>query len=119
MSKVATDLLMAVDRGKPSSLLSLDIRVAFDMLIIPVCYSEPLNSSDLMTRLNWLKSYLTDCVSCVSIGNCRSATVSCTTGVPQGSVLGPLLFSIFTTPVGRLISTLNISYHQYADDSQL
>ena len=69
--------------------------------------------------INWLKSYLTNRTSYVSLGNCRSTTVCCVTGVPQGSVLGPLLFSIFTTPVGRLISGFNISYHQYADDTQL
>ena len=69
--------------------------------------------------LNWLKSYLTYRSSYVSLANCHSTTVGCTTGEPQGSVLGPLLFSIFTTPVGRLISTYNISYHQFADDAQL
>jgi hypothetical protein len=69
--------------------------------------------------INWLKSYLKDRTSFVSLGNCQSTTVCCATGVPLGSVLGPLLFSIFTTPVGRLISGFNISYHQYADDTQL
>jgi ribonuclease P/MRP protein subunit RPP40 len=120
MSKVANDLLMAVDSGKPSILLSLDISAAFDMLDHTRLLQRATELFGLDDQVkNWLKSYLTDRVSCVSIGNCRSATVSCTTGVPQGSVLGPLLFSIFTTPVGRLISAFNISYHQYADDTQL
>jgi len=42
-------------------------------------------------------------------------TVCCDTGVPQHSVLGPLLFSIFRTLIDGLISTFNISYHQHVD----
>ncbi len=68
---------------------------------------------------DWLRSYLTGRSSYVSLSQSRSATVDCTTGVPQGSVLGPLLFTIFTTPVGHLITSFGISYHQYADDTQL
>ena len=67
----------------------------------------------------WLASYLSNRSSYVAVGDQWSSSVSTPTGVPQGSVLGPVLFSIFTAPVGRLVTSLGISYHQYADDTQL
>ena len=120
MMKVANDLLMAVDSGKPTVLLSLDISAAFDMLD----HNRLLQRSNELFGLagqviSWLESYLSGRTNYIAVGNCRSSAVSSTSGVPQGSVLGPLLFSIFTTPVGRLISVFNVSYHQYADDTQL
>jgi Reverse transcriptase (RNA-dependent DNA polymerase) len=117
MTKVVNDLLMAVDSGKPTILLSLDTSAVLD-------HDRLLNHATELFRLsgqviNWLESYLSGRTSHVSIGNCRSSTVNRSTGVSQGSVLGPLLISIFTSPVSHLISSFNVLCHQYADNMQL
>ena len=51
-------------------------------------------------------------------GHCSSSE-SLLTGVPQGSVLGPLLITIYTTPVAHLIQLTSVSFHLYADDTQI
>ena len=120
MIKVVSDLLTNVDSGSPSLLLSLDISAAFDTLNHDCLLQRAEDLFGFTGKAkSWLASYLTGRSSFVAIGSHKSDVVFHVTGVPQGSVLGPLLFSIFTTPVGKLISSFGISYHQYADDTQL
>ena len=70
--------------------------------------------------MEWFTSYLADRVQSVKIGNILSDPANLLYGVPQGSVLGPILFSMYTTPLSKLISSHNIiKYHFYADDTQL
>lgn len=71
------------------------------------------------TALQWFRSYLADGTFCVSLGEAVSSSASCLYGVPQGSVLGLLLFSLYLLPLGSILRKPSISFHRYADDSQL
>lgn len=69
--------------------------------------------------LSWLKSYLLERSQCVLFNNVLSEPCTVKRGVPQGSVLGPLLFSLYLAPLGKLLHSLEIDFHCYADDLQL
>ena len=68
--------------------------------------------------LGWIESYLLDRTQKVKISNTESTPVVLTLGVPQGSVLGPILYTLFTSLVGDLCKEHRIDYHSYADDTQ-
>ena len=66
--------------------------------------------------LDWLTSYLKERTQRVVIGDQSSSTTTLTTGVPQGSVPGPLLFSLYVQPIGDIIRAHGLFFYQYADD---
>ena len=75
--------------------------------------------------ISWICSYLTDRSSFVKIDSSSSPSTTILTGLPQGSVLGPLLFVLFISPIANVINpdqsnqNNTVSFHQYADDTQL
>ena len=70
--------------------------------------------------LGWLKSYLSGRTHSVKVGNTLSHPAALQYGVSQGSVLGPILFSLYTNPISSIIhSHSSINHHFYADDTQL
>ena len=69
--------------------------------------------------LSWIHTYLTDRKQRVTVGHCNSPVTTVLSGVPQGSVLGPLLFTSYISPLGHLINSFGVSHQQYADDTQL
>ena len=66
--------------------------------------------------LGWIKSFLSGRKMCVSVGGCSSRMVDVTSGVPQGSVLGPVLFLVY---VNSLADNLESNWYSFADDYKL
>ena len=69
--------------------------------------------------LKWFESYLSDHRQAVVVNAKTSSWHSSPFGVPQGSVLLPILFTMYISPLGDLVRQHNVSYHMYADDTQL
>ena len=118
--KVKADLLHATDHQEVVCLILLDLSLAFDtvdhcMLLwrLEVCFGIK------ETALEWIRSYLTGRTQKVSVGKAMSSRVASSYAVPQGSVLGPILFTLYTYPLGSICTKHNINYHMYADNQQI
>src|SRR6218665_2243180 len=92
---------------------------AFDMVDHEILLQRLETSFGLSgSPLNWFRSYLSDRFQMVVLGDTRSSWVPVQFGVPQGSVLGPLLYILFTADISRLFAKYSASGHLYADDIQ-
>ena len=69
--------------------------------------------------LDWISSYLHNRRQSVKIGDACSPPSDITSGVPQGSVLGPILFALYTSPISAIADAHGVLQQQYADDTQL
>ena len=104
----------------PTVLVSLDLSAAFDCVSHSILLNRVAKDFGISgLPLAWLCSYLTHRSQYVMWDGKKSACLPITAGVPQGSVLGPLLFSAYTSPISRLISAHGLHHHSYADDTTL
>ena len=125
--KVQNDLLLAVDNGYEAVLVLLDFSAAFDLIDHDILLNRLEKRFGLCgIPLSWIMSYLTHRKQFVSVGNNTSNEESINRGVPQGSVLGPLLFSIvlycslllYTSEIEDLFIAHSMDAMIYADDTQ-
>ncbi len=99
--KIINDLLLASDQGCISLLVLLDLSAAFDTVDHDILIDRLQNYTGIQGQaLRWFRAYLSDHYHFVYLNGETSQSSPVKYGVPQGSVLGPLLFSLYMLPLG-------------------
>ena len=118
--KVVDDLFLSRNKGNISVLALLDFSSAFDTIEHPILVHRlhtDFGFTDAVLQL--FSSYLTDRAHYVSLSNHCSAFAPAHSGVPQVSVLGPMLFTMYIKPLSAIIDSHSITHHSFTDDLQL
>ena len=121
--KVKNDILMSLDNKQVTCLILLDLSTTFDTVshkLLLNCLKYHFGITGVV--LKWLEEYLTGRHQWVVLGESAeqvmSQKVTLKQGVPQGSILGPILFTLYTSPLGDICRSHNVMFHSYADNQQ-
>ena len=120
MLSVLDGLLTKADEKLVSLVTLLNLSAAFDTLDNSVLLHRLETTFGIHSlALSWFKSYLTERFQSVIIDGEMSSPSLLACGVPQGSVLGPVLFTLYSQPLSEVISSHGCVFHKYADDTEL
>ena len=121
---VKTIILNAINNNEVVCLVLLHLRATFDTIshqillnILKYCFGVD------GTVLNWLESYLTGRCQKVALEDedgikATSNNMTLTSGISQGPILGPIIFTLYVSPIGDICRKHQITFHSYADDTQ-
>ena len=118
--KFRMTILTALDQRKEVILVLLDFTSAFDTIEHMTLHGRLKQLYGLGgTVLEWLTSYLYNRSHVVKVRDSLSKSVTNNCGVPQGSVIGPMLYTMYSAPISKVIEAHRLSSMLYADDTQI
>ena len=120
MIKIVNDVLIAADEKKATVVMLLDLSAAFDTvdhdLLLNILEKEIGLRGNV---LKWFNSFLKGRAQRIRLGKVTSESITIRFGVPQGSVLGPVLFNLYIRSIYKCVQRLEFSIFGYADDHQI
>jgi len=118
--RVQNDILCGLDQQQEAILVLLDFSAAFDTIEHGVLLDRLSERYGITGKaLDWIKSYMSSRTQSVIVDDVPSDPIPLAFGVPQGSVAGPLLFTLYSAPLQEIVEAHGIKCVFYADDSQL
>ena len=118
--KIHNDIICNMDNGKVTALTLLDLSASFDTIDHATLLERLHGHFGISgTVMQWFKSYISNRQQHVHIDGSLSCPQDVHFGVPQGSVLGPFLFCLYTTSISKIITTHDVSHQMYGDDTQV
>ena len=118
LAETINDVHHALDNKKHATLITLDLSKAFDCLNHHLLLQKLSNLGLDDDSLAWTKSYLENRTQVTKFQHFTSTPTTSPTGVPQGSILGPLLFICFTNDLPTNFAKIG-KINAYADDTQI
>ena len=116
LQAIRDDIIKAMKRGEVTMMVLADFSKAFDTVRFKNLFTKMSKIGFSKDFLTWTLSYVSNRKQFVQIdGNC-SEVIDIHFGVPQGSILGPVLFNIY---VADLQEVINVKSYQYADDTTM
>lgn len=114
---ITEDWLKSIDNGEYIGLVMLDLRKAFDTVNHNLLIEKLPNYGLSAHVVNWFKSYLNDRAHVTAVNGSRSNEQNSVCGIPQGSILGPLLFILYINDLPKYVTNVKVS--MYADDTAI
>ena len=120
MVKIVNDIVMMCDNGSATILILLDLSAAFDTIDHETLIKRLIHEYGIKGNvIDWINSYLSNRTYSVKIKDVSSVIKALLYGVPQGSLLGPLLFILYIKQLEQIAAKYGLSIHIYADDTQI